>query len=72
MLNALKAITKQPMATNGLNLSPTRANFQKMPKAPDFLLFRMAGAVEWMYVHVQMRRRITWRSDWKLNNADCC
>lgn len=62
---------KQPIATYGLKRSPMRANFQNTPKAPVFFLFKRAGHVAWTYVHVQMAKRITRRSDWKLKRADC-
>lgn len=70
-LNTLKAIIKHPMATYGLNLSPILANFQNTPKAPVLFLFNNVGQVEWTYVHVHINNSMTWRSDWKLNNADC-
>jgi hypothetical protein len=38
---------------------------------PDLFLSMRLGATERTYVQVQMRRRITSRSDWKLNRADC-
>lgn len=58
-LNMLNAITKQPKATNGLNLSPMRANFQNTPNIPVFLLSKSAGVVPCTYVHVQMSNKIT-------------
>lgn len=61
---------KHPMVTYGLKRSPIRANFQKTPKAPVFLLSKSAGHVACTYVHVQMAKRITRRSDWKLKRAD--
>lgn len=38
-------MTKHPMATYGLNLSPILANFQNTPKAPVLFLSKITGHV---------------------------
>ena len=69
-LSTLNAITKHPMATYGLSLSPIRANFQKTPSAPVLFLSSNAGQVACTYVQVQMAKRMTRSNDWKLKSAD--
>lgn len=54
----------------GLSLSPILADFQKTPIRPVLFLSRMAGKIWWTWAHVQIRRRITRRSDWRLKRAD--
>ena len=69
MGNGLTAMNKQHILTYGLNLSPTRASFQKMPNAPFLLRSIMLGHSACRYVDVQIVRRSTMRRDWKLKMA---
>jgi hypothetical protein len=67
----LTAITTHAKLTHGLSLSPTLAHFQKTPSTP-FLFLSITPGKSWCaYALVQMMRRSTRRSDWKLNSADC-
>lgn len=65
----LKAIMIQAMETYGEARSPIRANFQKMPKIPVVFLSSRDGHCVCTYVQEQISKRITCRSDWKLNRA---
>ena len=60
----------QNKATYGLNLSPTRANFQNVPIGPVFLRSNKFGHKDRMYAQVQINSKITVTSDEKLNKAD--
>ena len=60
----------QNKATYGLNLSPTRANFQNVPIGPVFLRSNKFGHNDRRYAQVQISNNITVNSDEKLNKAD--
>jgi len=64
------AITTHANATYGDSRSPIRADMKNIPKNPCLWLSTSRGVTARMYVQVQMSRRITRRSDWKLKSAD--
>lgn len=64
------AITMQQILTYGDSRSPIRAAFQNTPRKPCLCLSIKAGKTLRVYAHVQMKRRITRRRDWKLKSAD--
>lgn len=66
----LKAMMTQQQATQGLFRSPILAHFQKIPRSPVLFLSSRLGAIALMQAQVQIRRRITVSSDWKLKMAD--
>jgi hypothetical protein len=82
------AMTTQNMLTYGLSRSPIREHFQNIPVMlfiqydyltrgkrstyPSLFLSMIPGKMEWTYVDVQMKSRMTRSNDWKLNMAVCC
>lgn len=65
----LIAIAIHANDTNGLNLSPIRANFHGKPRIPVLCESSHFGAYACIYVHRHIPNNNTVNSDWKLNNA---
>ena len=70
MKRQCSAIPTQQVATQGLNLSPILASFQKVPSTPTLFLSRIEGQKDLIYAHVQINKTITVNKLWKLNRAD--
>jgi len=70
MNRVCNAIPTQLAATQGLNLSPILASFQKEPRKPLLFLSKMEGQKDLMYAQVQISKIITVNKLWKLKRAD--
>jgi len=62
-------MTTQKILTYGDNRSPIRAHFQNIPITPSLFRSRTLGNITCTYADVQIIRRMTRRSDWKLKIA---
>jgi len=68
-MNRESAIPIQQRLIHGLSRSPIRADFHNTLVKLSLFLSINPGIMEWAYVLVQMKRRMTRRRDWRLNIA---
>lgn len=63
------AETTQPTAIQGLNRSPTTADFLSSPEKPSFFEFIILGRRSLIYEQVHIKSTITISKLWKSNKA---